>query len=236
MYALPYPHHVPAPPVARPRKPNLLPAAHSAWDAASPPAHPSSRPRRSATADPVRYPRPAACRARARRPGWTAASASASPAVPPVSPGGAQPVCGVTGSAGTCGSASGTWRNGSRPGSYSHRGQDLQALCVPRRPVGQLPAPVGGPLPDDGRPVQSAARAVLRHHPAGGRGLRAQGRARQARPRLRRPESRAGGVPRRRWDHQIYGHLVPSSFDCARSALDRAYHENRNQRRPRKRC
>jgi hypothetical protein len=39
--------------------------------------------------------------------------------------------CGVTGSAGTCGSVSGTWRNGSRPGRYSRRGQDLQTLLLP---------------------------------------------------------------------------------------------------------
>jgi integrase len=35
--------------------------------------------------------------------------------------------------------------------------------------------------------------------------------------------------------HQIYGHLVPSSFDRARAALDRAYHESQ-KRRPGKRC
>jgi integrase len=29
--------------------------------------------------------------------------------------------------------------------------------------------------------------------------------------------------------HQIYGHLVPSSFDRARTALDAAYHKNRKQ-------
>lgn len=27
--------------------------------------------------------------------------------------------------------------------------------------------------------------------------------------------------------HQIYGHLVPSSFDRARAALDAAYHKSR---------
>src|SRR5580704_10473078 len=48
--------------------------------------------------------------------------------------------------------------------------------------MGQLPAPVGGPLPHDWRPVQQAARAVVRRRPARGRGLRAQGRARQAPP------------------------------------------------------
>jgi integrase len=31
--------------------------------------------------------------------------------------------------------------------------------------------------------------------------------------------------------HQIYGHLVPSSFDRARTALDHAYQQSR--RRPR---
>jgi integrase len=31
--------------------------------------------------------------------------------------------------------------------------------------------------------------------------------------------------------HQIYGHLVPSSFDRARTALDAAYHKNRKQQR-----
>ena len=29
--------------------------------------------------------------------------------------------------------------------------------------------------------------------------------------------------------HQIYGHLVPSSFDRARTALDAAYHKSRRQ-------
>jgi integrase len=34
--------------------------------------------------------------------------------------------------------------------------------------------------------------------------------------------------------HQIYGHLVPSSFDRARTALDVLYHKSRRQplRRP----
>jgi integrase len=37
--------------------------------------------------------------------------------------------------------------------------------------------------------------------------------------------------------HQIYGHLVPSSFDRARTALDAAYHKSQKpQRRPGKRC
>jgi hypothetical protein len=37
--------------------------------------------------------------------------------------------------------------------------------------------------------------------------------------------------------HQIYGHLVPSSFDRARTALDTALHESRkSQRCPGKRC
>ena len=33
--------------------------------------------------------------------------------------------------------------------------------------------------------------------------------------------------------HQIYGHLIPSSFDRARTALDNAYHESRRARRNR---
>jgi len=32
--------------------------------------------------------------------------------------------------------------------------------------------------------------------------------------------------------HQIYGHLVPSSFDRARTALDHAYQKSQKERRP----
>jgi hypothetical protein len=39
----------------------------------------------------------------------------------------------------------------------------------------------------------------------------------------------------RRVTHQIYGHLVPSSLDRARTALDNAYQESRKQKRPAKR-
>jgi hypothetical protein len=35
--------------------------------------------------------------------------------------------------------------------------------------------------------------------------------------------------------HQIYGHLVPSSLDRARTAIDNAYQESRKQKRPAKR-
>jgi hypothetical protein len=36
--------------------------------------------------------------------------------------------------------------------------------------------------------------------------------------------------------HQIYGHLVPSSFARARTALDAAYQKNQRQQPPGKRC
>lgn len=36
--------------------------------------------------------------------------------------------------------------------------------------------------------------------------------------------------------HQIYGHLVPSSWDRARTALDEAYQESQRQQPPGKRC
>jgi integrase len=36
--------------------------------------------------------------------------------------------------------------------------------------------------------------------------------------------------------HQIYGHLVPSSFDRTRTAPDYAYQKSQKQRRPGKRC
>ena len=83
------------------------------------------------------------------------------------------------------------------PGGIATVAKIFKRCPCPEGPVGDLPAPVGGPLPHHRRPVQPPARAVLRQRPARGRGLRAQGRARQARPRLRRPEGRAGAVPRR---------------------------------------
>lgn len=59
-------------------------------------------------------------------------------------------------------------------------------------------------------------------------------------PALRLHRGLAEGIPNTevsRWlghksievTHQIYGHLVPSSFDRARTALDAAYHESRRQ-------
>jgi hypothetical protein len=42
----------------------------------------------------------------------------------------------------------------------------------------------------------------------------------------RRPSAR--GTHGHRVTHQIYGHLVPSSFDRARTTLDNAYHESRH--------
>jgi excisionase family DNA binding protein len=100
---------------------------------------------------------------------------------------------------GTCGSASGTWRNGSRPGRYD-RGQNLQALLLPRRPAGRLPAPVGGPLPHHWRPVQPPSTSSP-SAPTCAR-LRAS-RSRSSTTSAPAPSStqgRAGAVPRGRRD------------------------------------